>query len=528
MSEKISYFSNRAGSNCIGPVNSCSSTSGDRIRDFFIVAPGRSIVSDAPNNSLATMSGTSMAAPHVTGAVALLEGKWSFLTPVQEATILKQTAEDLGAAGVDSVYGWGLLRVDRAMNPVGDTYVATGSTVSQGGTSLRSSGFASASTVPGQRSAGSALSGLVVFDDFGRDFEAALPEPVLPEPARRIEDRLGELSIALSVAPAAGPSATGLSLGFQSSGETPSDTGFTVASFAGDGYAVKLGQGGAGLYFQSTDTGSSGGKAPSLGRHMMLGLNEAGEAFDQGSFADAMLALSENVSVGAFYASSAALTSAEAPSGIAAALSQGSSQPEADMFGFQTNYGVSEGVTLGVSYGRLIEQDRLLGAASTGAFALGESTTTQTYGASLSLALTGKLSAVMFYDYATVDAPAASGSLYQGVENWTGQKFGATLALDGPFTGTDLLSFTMMQPLHIASGDGKAKVPVGRDLDGNVIYELRDYSVDSDAMPLELALSYLDRGETMSKGLTLSVDDSDVRDREGVNVNLIAAIKVKF
>ncbi len=85
-----------------------------------------------------------------------------------------------------------------------------------------------------------------------------------------------------------------------------------------------------------------------------------------------------------------------------------------------------------------------------------------------------------------------------------------------------------MQPLHIASGDGTAKVPVGRDLYGNVIYELRDYSVDSSALPLELALSYLDRGETVSKGLTFSVDDTDVRDRDGVNFNIVGAIKVKF
>ncbi|MGD9536507.1 MAG: S8 family serine peptidase [Alphaproteobacteria bacterium] len=526
---KISSFSNRAGTACIGPKTSCAAD--DKVSNFFIVAPGRSIVSDGPGNTLWSMSGTSMATPHVTGAVALLQGKWPHLKndPVGTAGIIKQTATDLGAKGVDAVFGWGLLNVPKAMQPVGTTVVATGSTVSQGGTPTTRSRKASRTrSLPRQRSVTDALGGLVVFDDYGRDFEADMSgtEAFVEQPVS-IEDRLGALSLALDIAPAASSSGA-IALGFQASVDTPSHEGFEVASLSGEGIDLKIGRGASQLYFQANEVNVTGGAPQSVGRHMMLGLNEVGEAFSDGAFADGSLALSETVSLGAFFASSESFVSEDVPGGLAAALVQQAGQPEAEMMGFQASYRVDSGTTLGFAYGRLIEQDRLLGVESAGAFSLSDTTTTQTFGASLSLALTDQWSAVLFYDYAMIDATAASNSLYQGIDSWSGQKFGATFAYDGPFTGDDRLSVTLMQPLHVNAGEGSVKVPVGRDIAGNVLYEQRRFSVDSDAVPLELAMSYVDRGESFSKGVTLSFDDQDVRDAGEINVNLVAALKWQF
>jgi subtilisin family serine protease len=78
------------------------------------VAPGVNILSTYPGNYLAYMSGTSMACPHVSGVVALIQslrlaaGK-SKLTPSQTYNVLVYTAIDLGSPGYDSLYGYGLV-----------------------------------------------------------------------------------------------------------------------------------------------------------------------------------------------------------------------------------------------------------------------------------------------------------------------------------------------------------------------------------------------------------------------------------
>lgn len=86
--------------------------------------PGdRGIYSTVPTNSYGYMSGTSMAAPNVAGAVAVLIEAYPTFTPAEIVEILFMTAEDLGAPGVDAIYGWGLVRLDRALSvgPVGMT-----------------------------------------------------------------------------------------------------------------------------------------------------------------------------------------------------------------------------------------------------------------------------------------------------------------------------------------------------------------------------------------------------------------------
>jgi subtilisin family serine protease len=78
-----------------------------------LVAPGVNVVTaDLSFGGLpvyATVSGTSFAAPHVAGLMALLGSAFPHATVADLETALAQTARDLGAAGADNTYGYGMV-----------------------------------------------------------------------------------------------------------------------------------------------------------------------------------------------------------------------------------------------------------------------------------------------------------------------------------------------------------------------------------------------------------------------------------
>ena len=87
-----------------------------------VVAPGVAVkTADLTSgglfpNSYAIGSGTSFAAPHVAGAMALLLSAFPNLSVPDLELTLKQSAADLGSPGADNTYGYGLVNVLGAYN----------------------------------------------------------------------------------------------------------------------------------------------------------------------------------------------------------------------------------------------------------------------------------------------------------------------------------------------------------------------------------------------------------------------------
>lgn len=156
-------------------------------KDYCLAAPGVSIYgasSDAnfiggagPNGAkYATISGTSMATPQVAGAAAVIRAAWPILTAPQVTQILLTTATDLGAAGVDTTYGHGLLNLYAAVQAQGQNLLGYGANIYSGGYDVNSSSF-STSSIFGDAFVSNVapqLNDAVFFDDYGRDYKAFL------------------------------------------------------------------------------------------------------------------------------------------------------------------------------------------------------------------------------------------------------------------------------------------------------------------------------------------------------------------
>ncbi|MCL6698947.1 S8 family serine peptidase [Sphingomonas sp. NSE70-1] len=187
---QLSDFSNQAGQG----------------QNWYLTALGYRVRTIDQTGTGFLYSGTSFSAPIITGAVALMAQAFPNLTARQIVEILFNTADDLGAAGDDAVYGQGRLNIARAFQPVGTTSLA--------GTAVEVTDESVTGGLPEAAgdSGGQSSFGAVIVDGYDRAFAMNLAKGLRNAGARRpLENSLashmtgaalqaGQLSVAMSIA----------------------------------------------------------------------------------------------------------------------------------------------------------------------------------------------------------------------------------------------------------------------------------------------------------------------------------------
>ncbi|MCJ7464400.1 MAG: S8 family serine peptidase, partial [Thermoplasmata archaeon] len=83
-----------------------------------IMAPGVQIYSTQGGGGYQYLSGTSTAAPHVAGVVALMLSVNPALTPTEVGNVINATATDISRVGYDTATGWGIVDAFRAVEQI--------------------------------------------------------------------------------------------------------------------------------------------------------------------------------------------------------------------------------------------------------------------------------------------------------------------------------------------------------------------------------------------------------------------------
>ena len=149
-------------------------------QNYCIAAPGSLIQTDVVDYKL---SGTSFATPVISGAIATIKEAFPYMTATQITQLLFTTAKDIGAPGIDSVFGWGLLDMEKATKPVGEPKIVLSETNIQPLRAAKIGGIAASAVKKANVK-------LAFVDDFGRTFTTNLSDHIKITNYGRLVDKI--------------------------------------------------------------------------------------------------------------------------------------------------------------------------------------------------------------------------------------------------------------------------------------------------------------------------------------------------
>jgi hypothetical protein len=444
----LASFSNKAGT----------------AKDHYLVASGVNVVSTNKDGGTATFSGTSFAAPAVSGAAAVVWGASPYLTGKQVVDILLNSATDLGAPGVDSVYGHGLLNLNAALQPVGGTSIPTGTTVTSGGAPVASTSLSLGTAFGDAVGRSGALSQGVVLDAYGRPFQADLSSTVRTHAqSDPLAGWMGSDGTRVQTTRLANGGALTLA--------TPDDSlpAPIPSRPGGDAEPTR--------FALSTElAGNRVGMARGFGLNQLTGLAAAMPDLPTPGISGSALSSPYLALSGAGTALSAGRDLGDGL-GLSFGFSQDggslstTSQPEptrkASLAEATKRFG--DGSVIGGQVGTLAEAGGPLASSADGAFAFDRPADTVFLGFFGATPLTGRLTLFGRAGMGWTDGAALNSGLLRDAGTVTSQSMALGAALRDVGTAGDSLALTASKPLRVSSGTATLAVPVGRTMDGTIL-----------------------------------------------------------
>ncbi|AXS78951.1 S8 family serine peptidase [Dechloromonas sp. HYN0024] len=482
-----SSFTNKPGTGSL--VNTAAAKTSYATR--WIMAPGEAILAPqttAGNGAYALWSGTSMAAPVISGSLMLLQNAWPILkTKGTTADLLLATTTDLGTAGVDATYGRGLANLTTAFAPYGTLMVTkpNGQTIavsSLTGSLLSSGALGSLSSIQ------SLLANYTAFDGYARNFTVNLSGLIKAPTSKATLNPLptntysgpkvmkfagGELAYALE---STGSSLQHLGDFAYNAEQSPNlMTGYTLFTTQTGGVSA-FGYGTSSSYpfakalynddliarqmsdFDSSNTGS---------------LAQGGYQFSYGAN------ISPNLRLAASYTATTGAT-AMAPEA-----------PQTSQIKIGAAYRFNNRLTAGATYSNVAERNSLLGAAynNGSVLALG-SNASDVIGLSLALRMDRDSSLLFNGELAYTKANNSNaGSLLSATSNLQSQSWGMTYLRQNIWKNNDQFAASVKQPLRLSSGSAALSL-ASVDEQGYAVYEKHWASLVPNAREIDVTLSY--------------------------------------
>ncbi|HEC12960.1 MAG TPA: hypothetical protein ENI80_06855 [Acidiferrobacteraceae bacterium] len=475
-----------------GSIASYSNRAGDS-KDVFMVANGtfEGFAPNDPSDSTIGSQGTSFAAPRISGAALAILNAAPHLRGDQVVEILFSTATDLGAAGVDSVYGQGALNLTAALAPVGGLAAPTTSKTDGGGVPVVASallvGAAAYAFLQRNPKAKSAL----VLDQYERPYVVDL----------------GKVTTARNDKP--GLNALMNSFRYENAWmDIPMGNKYTLSIRAASEKDLRVLN--AFDYFENRakqeekrpDVAMSISAKPSENLQYRLDLNQdprkgygalgiQSKTYTQFlsertftapymGFASRGNSMHMNYNLGS--RTRLKLGLANINDGLDNGL-----QSSAMML--EGSFQLSDTATVALQLGQLSEQGSLFGGSSGGIFGV-DNTNTSAVGINGRYQITDNVAIIGSYTQGYTKVTDAKNSLLHNFSSVQSQAYGMGLVASNVWRQDDRFGLAISRPLRITGGKVDFTVPQSRDITGNILSETDRVSLRSDGNELDLEASY--------------------------------------